>query len=363
MGAVGVGAGCAKVSISATSSEMRTPFVGGEQQWQQQPIRGHAQPQQSNQLHGQRTREGLVYDVQVKSPLARASWLASASSTTWRGEEENTFIKGRHTEQEKYKNLFGSSDTNGVGTSTEKRAAAKVDKATAGKVIRLSCSGDGGSGTGDSSRSQGDDQEIPTAAEVTLGEDEIRKVVTLRRAEVSGGDAVGESRQEGTEGLLETRAEFADIFDDDGDGAWKCSDSGRVSGSSSDVDMHSPMNAQRARTIKIWDPVQQLQLFSPATSTASGKCSGTGEKTVIEPTAGTTGVEIAFPPGSASGSVSGGGGSGSGSKPQSRIPVQPGRAAWCEDGETFFLLNHEGERPVLRTRLGYKGRWGGAGEP
>lgn len=191
------------------------------------------------------------------------------------------------------------------------------------------------------------------------GRQQQRQQQPMRERVLLPCGAVADSRQAGTDDLSEHRAGFADIMGDGGDGTWKCSISGRGCGSSSDVNMDSTVNAQRARTVKIWDPVQQLQLFSAVTSTATGKCSGTDEKAVIEPTADTAGVGAGFPPGSGSGGVSGGGGSGS--KPQSRTPVQPGRAAWCEDGETIFLLTHEGERLVLRATVDAAARVGGAG--
>lgn len=357
IGAISDGDGCANILSSTASAEMGTPFAGREQQRQQQPIRGRAQSQPSNQ----RTGEGLVHGVKVKLPATPPSCLTSASSITW-PEEKYAFIKGRDPE-EKANNLFGSSDAIDVGTGAGEWVGTRVGEAAAREMIRLSCSGcgDGGSGSNDSGRSHGDDQGITAASEVTLEEEEIGKLVTPRPAEVGGGGAVVDSRQAGTEDLSEHRAGFADIMGDGGDDTWTCGISGRGCGNSSDVNMNSTVSTQRARTVKIWDPVQQLQLFSAVTSTATGKCSGTDEKTVIEPTAGTAGVGAGFPPGSGSGGVSGGGGSGS--KPQSRTPVQPGRAAWCEDGETLFLLTHEGERLVLRARCSREGRWDGAEEP
>lgn len=120
-------------------------------------------------------------------------------------------------------------------------------------------------------------------------------------------------------------------------------------------------DARRARTIKLWDPVKQLELYSAAT-TASGQlqctmpgiirdCSKTsldfgsvsdprtGPSIDTEANASAFGGEAPF----SVGGTGTGGSVGGGSKPAGRAPVQPGRVAWCEDGETLFILSHEGK--------------------
>ena len=291
MDTVSDGDGCAAIAISATSAEARTPSVGGEQQRQQQPLRGQAHSQQNNQLHEQHAgREGLIHGVQVKlAGAAPASWLATTSSTIWQGIEEYALRKDRDPEPEEDKNWFGSSDAIDVGIDTEEWVATRVGETATREVITLTCSGggDGGRGSNDNGRNHGDDQAIAAATEVILGEEDTSRVNALRRAEVGGDGAVGKSRQGATEDWLENRAGCANIVGGDGNGTWKLNNGVRGGGISSVGNINSTRNTQRARTIKIWDPVQQLQLFSAITSTTMEKPSGTGKKAVIESRAGT----------------------------------------------------------------------------
>ena len=106
----------------------------------------------------------------------------------------------------------------------------------------------------------------------------------------------------------------------------------------------------------------QLELFSTATTTAAGEphCNIPGRSSGdcktgfdfgsvsdsrteagidAEVNVNASGGEAPLSAGSAASSGSGG----SGSKPAGRAPVQPGRTAWCEDGETLFILSHEGK--------------------
>lgn len=120
-------------------------------------------------------------------------------------------------------------------------------------------------------------------------------------------------------------------------------------------------DARRARTIKLWDPVKQLELYSAVTTAAGAPqctipgvirdCSNTGLDfgSVSDPRTGASidteanasafGGEAPLPVGG----TGAGGSVGGGSKPAGRAPVQPGRVAWCEDGETLFILSHEGK--------------------
>lgn len=143
----------------------------------------------------------------------------------------------------------------------------------------------------------------------------------------------------------------------------------------------NPNAVPRAEFRKIWDPVRQLELFSaadnesgagsisvpgnvqrnvPETSPAAvALAEGDGEE---EMEAGGDGASSSCSGSSYGGSVAvsvvGGLGNGAGStcssssnKPAVKVAAQPGRAVWCQDGETVFLLNHEGEKRGKETPL------------
>lgn len=133
----------------------------------------------------------------------------------------------------------------------------------------------------------------------------------------------------------------------------------------------NPNAIPRAEFRKIWDPVRQLELFAAADSeSGAGSISIPGNVQRNVPETSPAAVALAEGDGeeemegggdgassSCSGSsvavsVVGGLGNGAGStcssssssnKPAVKVAAQPGRAVWCQDGETVFLLNHEGE--------------------
>lgn len=126
---------------------------------------------------------------------------------------------------------------------------------------------------------------------------------------------------------------------------------------------------RRARVQKVWDPVEQLELLNDRGTTGGVEAQGTGVSTTgcdnslgVE---GGNGRGASLENGSGSGFAGNsinsalssqaslgsagvdngavGGGSGGNVGGRSRGPVQAGRAVWGEDGETLFLLSHEGE--------------------
>lgn len=140
----------------------------------------------------------------------------------------------------------------------------------------------------------------------------------------------------------------------------------------------NPNAIPRAEFRKIWDPVRQLELFAAADSeSGAGSVSvpGNVQRNVPETSpaavalaegdgeeemeadaccAGGDGASSSCSGSSYGGSVAvsvvGGLGNGAGStcssssnKPAGKVAVQPGRAVWYQDGETVFLLNHEGD--------------------
>lgn len=324
--------GYGTVAFSAASAETRISFVGGQQREQQ--------------LRGQRAgEEGLVYGVQMRLAATPTSWLRTKPSATWQG-KEYALKRGRNQEQEEDNTSLGSVDAIDIGMGTEERVARTAVEATTREVIRLTCDGVGDRCTesNDTGRSNSDNDKVATVTSVTHGDEEKGGGIGLRRAVVDGGGTIGDASKSGTENLLEDQGRCGDVFGVDGDAIRKHGNSGSGGSSGSEMSTASTGNAQRARTIKIWDPVQQLQLFSALTSTATETCWRNDKRTDVETRAGTASDEAGFPPGSATAGVSVGG---SGSRAHSRTPVQPGRAAWCEDGETLFLLNHEGEVGVV----------------
>lgn len=124
-----------------------------------------------------------------------------------------------------------------------------------------------------------------------------------------------------------------------------------------------------ARLRKIWDPIEQLGWLHGRNTAGGVEPAGTGGSTTgSEKGSGADAVnDYGAGLGNASGTVSAGsnsalsshgslalvgvgsggvgggsGASGGGGGGRSRGPVQAGRAVWGEDGQTLFLLNHEG---------------------
>lgn len=133
-----------------------------------------------------------------------------------------------------------------------------------------------------------------------------------------------------------------------------------------------------AKLYQIWDPSQQTGLFSVTCSTASTAahhdpsmnasgagndsepCSGRNQARKCADGSGEGDAEfdavggcwegrVPFA-GGLSGVGSGVTGIGGGCKSATRIPVQAGRVAWCQDGKSLFLLSHEGEPESPKER-------------
>lgn len=128
-------------------------------------------------------------------------------------------------------------------------------------------------------------------------------------------------------------------------------------------------SASAAKLRKIWDPVIQMELFQATVGTAASlavdatpstcgsethirfdpdsdsarvrKTCESGKDEVPDPTGGRGPGQVAFA-GGAGGVESRIAGGNGGSKAPTKMPVQAGRVAWCEDGRTLFLLTHEG---------------------
>lgn len=223
-----------------------------------------------------------------------------------------------------------------------------------------------------------DHQERGAPLAMIPGADGISEVVTSPRADKCGG-AGADTRMTGAEVLVEDGAGRVDDvcggrggmeeginiaygkMDAVANETWHSNNSRCVMNIKKTDFRGAHVGAQTARTIKIWDPVKQLELFSSSIATSAdelhcsmpGKNSGcsrtgfdsgsvndrrTGPGINTEANTSASGGEAPLSAGSAGSSGSGG----SSSKPAGRAPVQPGRAAWSEDGETLFMLSHEG---------------------
>ena len=97
-------------------------------------------------------------------------------------------------------------------------------------------------------------------------------------------------------------------------------------------------NARSAEPLKLWDPTRQLDLFSVTGPPSAPNDAGAGDSpgNSSEPGNNNSGS-----------SISSSSASGAEIKAGSRIPLQPCRVAWGADGETLFLLNHEGVRSLF----------------
>eukprot|EP00752_Nemacystus_decipiens_P018532 g16615.t1 len=102
-------------------------------------------------------------------------------------------------------------------------------------------------------------------------------------------------------------------------------------------------HARAAELLKLWDPTRQLDLFSTTGPSSTPNDAGAGESPGTSPEPGNTN-------GSSGIGTSTNGAEG---KAGGKVPLQPCRVAWGSDGETLFLLNHEGS--LLKVKASFDG--------